>query len=164
MALEWVVLLGVRYGHGTPEVRRDDIHRLVREVLRLYPTAWRLLRVAAADHDLAGVRVHQGEHVLIGTHAMHRSPAVWDGPLDFRPSRWEQPTDDQRRSYLPFGKGAGMCPAGGFAVRALEHLGHVLLRGHSGHVRLRNRTPHVRTLLAPPAGWTCLAPTTPPDC
>ncbi|OII65854.1 hypothetical protein BJP40_15550 [Streptomyces sp. CC53] len=162
VTLEWLLILGIQHGYDTPTVRREDTHRLVREVLRLYPTAWRLLRVAAADHDLAGVRVHEGEHVLIGTHALHRSAAVWDGPRDFRPSRWEQPTDEQRRSYLPFGKGDTMCPAGGFAVKALEHLGHLLLRSHEGHVRLRGRTPHVRTLLAPPAGWTRLNPTTAP--
>nr|WP_231628077.1 cytochrome P450 [Streptomyces sp. Z38] len=97
-------MLGIRHGYDTPAVRQEQVHRLVKEALRLYPTAWRLIRVAAADHDIAAARVSEGEHVLIGTHAIHRSAAVWDRPLDFRPSRWEQPTDDQRRSYLPFGK------------------------------------------------------------
>ncbi|URM92521.1 cytochrome P450 [Streptomyces sp. MRC013] len=160
VALEWVVMLGVQHGYDTPAVRREQIHQLVREALRLYPTAWRLVRVASTDHDVGGVPVREGEHVLIGTHAVHRSPAVWDRPLDFRPSRWERLTDDQRRSYLPFGKGDGMCPASGFAVKALEHLGHLILHGHRGRVRLRTRKPHVRTLLAPPAGWTRLTSTT----
>ncbi|MFJ2604801.1 cytochrome P450 [Streptomyces sp. NPDC087425] len=163
VTLEWVVMLGIQHGYDTPTVRPDQIHHLVRETLRLYPPAWRLIRVAAADHDVCGARVHEGEHVLIGTHAIHRSAAVWDGPLDFRPARWEQPTADQRRSYLPFGKGDGMCPANGFAVKALEHLGHVILSGHRGHVRLRTRRPHVRTLLAPPSGWTRLTPTPAPE-
>ncbi|GGW54011.1 cytochrome P450 [Streptomyces griseoloalbus] len=163
VTLEWVVMLGIRHGYDTPAVGQEQVHQLVKEALRLYPTAWRLIRVAAADHDLAGCRVREGEHVLIGTHAIHRSAAVWDEPLDFRPSRWEQPTDDQRRSYLPFGKGEGMCPANGFAVKALEHLGHLILHGHRGHVRLRTRKPHVRTLLAPPAGWTRLTPAAAPD-
>ncbi|MFF5107174.1 cytochrome P450 [Streptomyces sp. NPDC000134] len=158
VTLEWTVLLGIRHGYDTPAVRQEQVHRLVREALRLYPTAWRLVRVAAADHDMAGSRVRAGEHVLIGTHAIHRSAAVWDRPLDFCPSRWERPTDAQRRSYLPFGKGEGMCPANGFALKALEHLGHLILQGYRGHVRLRARKPHVRTLLAPPAGWTRLTP------
>ncbi|MFG2174730.1 cytochrome P450 [Streptomyces niveus] len=124
----------------------------------MYPTAWRLIRLAATDHDIAGARVQEGEHVLIGTHAIHRSAAVWDRPLDFCPPRWEQPTDAQRRSYLPFGKGDGMRPANGFAVKALEHLAHLILHSHQGHVHLRTRKLHVRTLLAPPAGWTRLTP------
>ncbi|MET9554487.1 cytochrome P450 [Streptomyces sp. NPDC006645] len=161
VALEWVVMLGVQHGFDTPTVSHGQIHRLVRETLRLYPTAWRLIRVAATDHDIAGAEVQEGEHVLIGTHAIHRSAAVWDRPQDFRPSRWEQPTDDQRRSYLPFGKGDGMCPANGFAVKALEHLGHLILHRHQGQVRLRTRKPHARTLLAPPAGWTRLTPARP---
>ncbi|GAA2432273.1 cytochrome P450 [Streptomyces macrosporus] len=156
VALEWVVLLGVQHGYNGPTVRPEQVRSLVKETLRLYPTAWRLVRVAATDHEIGGVPVHEGEHVLIGTHALHRSAAVWDEPLDFRPTRWEKPTDDQKRSYLPFGKGKGMCPANGFAVRALEHLGHLVLRNYRGDVRLRRRKPHVRTLLAPPAGWTRL--------
>ncbi|MGD9485895.1 cytochrome P450 [Streptomyces sp. TRM70308] len=156
VTLEWVVLLGVQHGYNDPAVRPEQVRSLVNEALRLYPTAWRLARVAAADHEIAGVSVHAGEHVLIGTHALHRSAAVWDEPLAFRPRRWEKPTEDQRRSYLPFGKGEGMCPANGFAVKALEHLGHLILRDYRGDVRLRRRKPHVRTLLAPPAGWTRL--------
>jgi hypothetical protein len=158
VTLEWVVMLGIQHGYGTPAVTQEQVHQLVRETLRLYPTAWRLARVAARDHSIAGTPVHEGEHVLIGTHAIHRAPAVWNIPQDFRPSRWKHPTDDQRRSYLPFGKGDGMCPANGFALKALEHLGHRILQGHRGHVHMRTSTPHVRTLLAPPAGWTRLTP------
>ncbi|WP_093803859.1 cytochrome P450 [Streptomyces sp. Wb2n-11] len=162
VTLEWLVLLGVQYGYNGPAVRPERIRSLVKEVLRLYPTAWRLARVAAADHEITGVPVDEGEHVLIGTHALHRSAAVWDEPLEFRPARWEKPTEDQRRSYLPFGKGEGMCPANGFAVKALEHLGCLILRHYRGDVRLRRRKPHVRTLLAPPAGWTRLTRTSQP--
>ncbi|MEV4999219.1 cytochrome P450 [Streptomyces niveus] len=158
VTFEWAVMLGIQHRYDTPAVSHAQIQRLVREALRLYPTAWRLIRVAATAHDIAGARVQEGEHLLIGTHAIHRSPAVWDSPLEFRPSRWEQPTDAQRRSYLPFGKGEGMCPANGFAVKALEHLAHLILHSHHGHVHMRTRKPHVRTLLAPPTGWTRLTP------
>lgn len=156
VTLEWVVLLGVQHGYNDPALRPEDVRSLVKEALRLYPTAWRLARVAAADHEIAGVPVRAGEHILIGTHALHRSATVWDQPLDFRPTRWERTTRDQKRSYLPFGKGKEMCPANGFAVQALEHLGYLALRHHRGTVRLRRRKPHARTLLAPPAGWTRL--------
>ncbi|MFE4670579.1 cytochrome P450 [Streptomyces sp. NPDC056716] len=162
VALEWVVLLGIQHGYNGPELRPEQVRSLVRETLRVYPTAWRLVRVAARDHRIAGVPVRRGEHVLIGTHAIHRSGAVWDRPLDFRPARWEEDADDERRrSYLPFGKGEGMCPANGFALKALEHLGHLILHRYRGEVRLRRRKPHARTLLAPPAGWTRLTETGP---
>ncbi|MEV6419555.1 cytochrome P450 [Streptomyces sp. NPDC051662] len=157
VTLEWVVLLGVLHGYNTPAVRPEQVRSLVRETLRLYPTAWRLGREAAADHEIGGVPVNRGEHILIGTHAIHRSGAVWDKPLDFRPSRWDRLNDHQRRAYLPFGKGAEMCPANGFAIKALEHLGHLILQGYQGDVRIPKWKPHVRTLLAPPAGWTRLA-------
>ncbi|MBC3989831.1 cytochrome P450 [Streptomyces sp. AC563] len=156
VALEWVVLLGVQYGYNTPAVRPEDVRSLVREALRLYPAAWRLVRVAAVDHELAGLSVRAGEHVLIGTHAIHRAGSVWDEPLAMRPTRWEETTEGQRQSYLPFGKGEAMCPASGFALKALEHLGYLILRDYQGSVRLRRSAPHARTLLAPPAGWTHL--------
>ncbi|WP_371244332.1 cytochrome P450 [Streptomyces pimonensis] len=156
VTLEWVVLLGVQHGYNDPALRPEHVRPLVKEALRLCPTAWRLARVAATDHEIAGVPVRAGEHILIGTHALHRAATVWDRPLDFRPTRWERPTRDQKRSYLPFGKGREMCPANGFAVQALEHLGYLALRDYRGTVRLRRRKPHVRTLLAPPAGWTRL--------
>ncbi|MFE2638130.1 cytochrome P450 [Streptomyces scopuliridis] len=156
VTLEWVVLLGIQHGYNTSAVRPDQVRSLVRETLRLYPTAWRLAREAATDHEIGGAPVGKGDHVLIGTHAIHRSGAVWDKPLDFHPSRWEKLTDDQRRAYLPFGKGEEMCPANGFALKALEHLGYLILRGYRGNVRVRKWKPHARTLLAPPAGWTRL--------
>ncbi|MFE2034846.1 cytochrome P450 [Streptomyces scopuliridis] len=156
VTLEWVVLLGIQHGYNTSAVRPDQVRSLVRETLRLYPTAWRLAREAATDHEIGGAPVSKGDHVLIGTHAIHRSGAVWDKPLDFHPSRWEKLTDDQRRAYLPFGKGEEMCPANGFALKALEHLGYLILRGYRGNVRVRTWKPQARTLLAPPAGWTRL--------
>ncbi|MGC0418206.1 cytochrome P450 [Embleya sp. AB8] len=156
VTLEWVVLLGIRHGYNTPAVRPDQVRSLVRETLRLYPTAWRLGRQAAVDHKIGGVAVREGEHVLVGTHAIHRSGAVWDEPSEFRPARWESPNDEQRRAYLPFGKGAEMCPANGFAVKALEHLAHLILRDYEGRVQVRRWRPHVRTLLAPPPGRTRL--------
>ncbi|MFJ9031665.1 cytochrome P450 [Streptomyces sp. NPDC102274] len=156
VTLEWVVLLGIQHGYNTPAVRPDQVRSLVRETLRLYPTAWRLAREAAIDHEIGGVPVNKGEHVMIGTHAIHRSGTVWDKPLDFDPSRWEKLADDQRRAYLPFGKGEEMCPANGFALKALEYLGHLILHSYQGNVRVRKWKPHARTLLAPPAGWTRL--------
>jgi cytochrome P450 len=156
VTLEWVVLLGVQHGYNDPALRPEQVRPLVKEALRIYPTAWRLARVAATDHQVAGVPVRAGEHILIGTHAIHRSATVWNQPLDVRPTRWERPTRDQKRSYLPFGKGEEMCPANGFAVQALEHLSYLALRNYQGTVRLRRQKPHARTLLAPPAGWTRL--------
>ncbi|MFF2846184.1 cytochrome P450 [Streptomyces sp. NPDC058001] len=162
VTLEWVVLLGIQHGYNTPAVKPAQVRALVKEALRLYPTAWRLIRVAATDHTIGGVPVDKGEHVLIGTHAIHRSGTVWDKPLDFCPSRWVKPGDEQRRAYLPFGKGEEMCPANGFALTALEHLGHLILHGYQGTVHIRNTRkwkPHARTLLAPPTGWTRLSKT-----
>ncbi|MFJ6569477.1 cytochrome P450 [Streptomyces sp. NPDC091292] len=156
ITLEWVVILGIRHGYNTSDVQPEQVRSLVREALRLYPTAWRLGREAATDHEIGGVPVEKGEHILIGTHAIHRSGAIWDRPLAFCPARWESPTDDQRRAFLPFGKGEEMCPANGFALKALEHLGHLILQGYEGTVRIRRAKPHARTLLAPPAGRTHL--------
>ncbi|MEV7283151.1 cytochrome P450 [Streptomyces sp. NPDC093252] len=113
VTLERLVLLGIRHGCNTPAVPSEEVRESVPETPRLYPPAWRLMRVATADHEVAGVRVHEGEHALIGTHAMHQSATVWDRPLEFLPSRWRRLTNDQRRTLpAPPGGGTRLTPPG----------------------------------------------------
>ncbi|MCZ9342465.1 cytochrome P450, partial [Streptomyces sp. TRM76130] len=35
VTLEWVVMLGIRHGYDTPTVHHEQVHRLVKEALRL---------------------------------------------------------------------------------------------------------------------------------
>jgi len=157
ITLEWAILLAYQSGRDGAELTEAEARTLVQEALRLYPTAWRLWRVAEKPHQIGGCPVDHGGDVLIDLHAIHRS-AVWDEPDAFDPDRWSRATREQRAAYLPFGKGEQMCPANGFALRALEELCLSILRDYRGEVHVApGRRPHARTLLAPPRGWAQVA-------
>lgn len=95
--------------------------RVVLETLRLHPPAWNIGRIAAHDHELAGVRIPHGSHVSVSPYVMHRSQRLWSRPEEFAPKRFAPGTAAQRvrLSYLPFGAGPQRCPA---ARHAIEHL------------------------------------------
>lgn len=157
ITLEWAILLAYQNGLDSADLTEDQARLLVRETLRLYPASWRLAREVERPHTIAGCPVGHGDHVMIDLHALHRSAAVWDAPDEFDPDRWQNATPGQRAAFLPFSKGEQMCPANGFASRALEELSLAILRDYRGSVRLTGKQPLARALLAPPRGWTTVA-------
>ncbi|GAA1397657.1 cytochrome P450 [Kitasatospora putterlickiae] len=129
-ALAWAVVLLARHPDverrlhaeadrvlGGRTARWEDLPRLtltrrvVKETLRLYPPAWMTTRVAATDVEVAGTLVPRGSTLMFCPYMVHRNPAVFDHPDDFRPDRW---TPDYERglprgAYVPFGGGAHLC-------------------------------------------------------
>jgi cytochrome P450 len=88
--------------------------RVVKETLRLYPPAWVFDRSPRHDLDLGGYRLPKGANVLLSPWVVHRDPAVWDAPTEFRPNRFlgDPPA---REAYLPFGDGPRQCIGSRFA-------------------------------------------------
>lgn len=154
VALEWSVLLaaGRRWTHDTA------VKHHVAEALRLYPPAWRLLRVAASPHSLGGLQIGPGDTVLMLTSAIHRSPKAWTSPNLYRPARWQEASSSPGADYLPFGKGPEMCPAKFDALAMLEHCTEQITARYRVESRTRRASsPRVLTLMAPPAGSTVLS-------
>ena len=107
---------------GRP-VTFDDVPKLTyagqvaNEVLRKYPL-WLLMRRAAEEVDLGGVRLAPGAEVIISPHAMHHDPAHFAEPDRFDPDRW---TPDRVRllpkgAFVPFGGGIHQCIGNHFAL------------------------------------------------
>jgi cytochrome P450 len=98
----------------------DDYSRLTRtravfdEALRLYPPAWLITRKAHAQTELGGRDVPAGSLVILSPWLLHRHPALWRSPEEFRPSRFID-DDIDRSAFLPFGAGPRMCIGRDFA-------------------------------------------------
>jgi cytochrome P450 len=129
-----------------------DVPRLVctravlAESMRLYPPAWVIGRQATAEFPLTGTpySVAAGGVVLMSEFLVHRDPRWWPEPEAFRPQRWLQEDETQKRragetaiegpspvppvsvslvqsptrpryAYFPFGSGPRQCIGESFA-------------------------------------------------
>ncbi len=106
-------VLGGRLPEFTDLSRLPRLGRVVKETLRL-PPAWVFDRSPLHDLDLGGYRLPKGANVLLSPWAVHRDPAVWDAPAEFRPERFLGEALP-REEYLPFGDGPRQCIGNRFA-------------------------------------------------
>ena len=88
------------------------------EVLRLYPSAPRFDREAAAADRIGEIQVNPGDFVSIWPWLIHRHRKLWDDPDTFDPGRF---TPERRKSYprfqyIPFGGGPRKCVGARFAI------------------------------------------------
>ncbi|MCB5167330.1 cytochrome P450 [Streptomyces bambusae] len=110
-------------GGRTP--RFEDLARLgylgqvLRETLRLHPTAPAFALTPDEDTTLGGYAVRAGESVLVNLPALHRDPAVWRAPEAFDPDRFapERMAEIPAYAWLPFGHGARACIGRPFALQ-----------------------------------------------
>ena len=103
----------------------DDVPRLgylqsiINETLRLYPAAPLLLpHESSADCKVAGYDVPRGTMLLVNVYAIHRDPAAWEDPAEFRPERFED-GEAEGRLLMPFGMGRRKCPGETLALRTV---------------------------------------------
>ena len=89
-----------------------------REALRLYPPVPMMVRETTVTEDFRGRRIRPGAQVVISPWHLHRHERIWDRPDDFDPDRWatEAGREAARDGYLPFSRGARVCPGAGFAM------------------------------------------------
>jgi cytochrome P450 len=109
---------------GDRALTPEDLPRLkytaqvLQEGLRLCPPAAAAARMAMQDIDIDGHRVEAGTMVMVGIHALHRDPELWDDPLAFDPDRFspQNVKGRDRWQYLPFGGGPRSCIGDHFAM------------------------------------------------
>ena len=84
---------------------------VVRETMRLYPSAPFLGRLAVEDDEVMGFAVPAGTTVVVPPWTVHRHPAVWADPLTFDPFRFVPGREQHRHRYawMPFGGGPRAC-------------------------------------------------------
>ena len=91
---------------------------VIEETMRLYPPVPMTIRVAFEQTELGGAAIPKGDLVSIVIRNIHRHPAYWQEPLEFRPERFlpENKASLNRSAYMPFLSGPHMCIGNNFAL------------------------------------------------
>ncbi len=97
--------------------RAERSQALVREVLRLFPSAHWFSRDTKIDQTIGGVRLRRGDSIIISPWHLHRDPRWWPQPSEFYLDR-----SYGGRAYLPFGVGPRACLGMGLAMLELQLL------------------------------------------
>jgi cytochrome P450 len=90
---------------------------LVREILRLYPSAWWFSREVKRPVTIAGRRLRRGTSLIISPWQLHRDSRYWSEPNTFRLDR-----SHSGPAYMPFGAGPRACVGMGVAMLELQLL------------------------------------------
>jgi cytochrome P450 len=100
-------------------------HQVLQESLRLYPPGWLFTRRTLEADELGGYPIAPRTDVFVCPYLLHRHPAFWDFPEEFRPERFAAADVEERHrfSYIPFSVGPRHCI--GENVAMFEMLVHV---------------------------------------
>jgi cytochrome P450 len=91
-----------------PEHRRELVERpelvphAVEELLRLHTPVMQVIRVVAQEHEMHGVQMKPGDHVMVMIGAADTDPDEFDDPHLFLPER-------ETNRHLAFGGGPHRC-------------------------------------------------------
>mmetsp|Transcript_12338 Transcript_12338/g.33930 ORF Transcript_12338/g.33930 Transcript_12338/m.33930 type:complete len:485 (-) Transcript_12338:210-1664(-) len=103
--------------HGDAVQSADHMKRVIAESKRLVPVA-AMGPVRMLDRDFIfmdedshrNVKVPKGATVFLPHIMSHRDEKVFHDAQQFKPSRWENPTDEMLKSILTFSLGIRKCP------------------------------------------------------
>lgn len=104
--------------------RLPYLTQVIEESLRLYPSAWITDRVAMEKDQTATYDIQKGTVVGLFIYGLHRNPAYWEKPAEFRPERMAPAAKKARHSmaFLPFGGGPRLCIGNHFAMLEMQLL------------------------------------------
>jgi cytochrome P450 len=100
-------------------------HQVIQEALRLYPPGWLITRRSIEADELGGYPIAPRTDVFISPYMLHRHPAFWSEPEEFRPERFAGADAEERHrfAYIPFAVGPRHCIGENLAM--FEMLVHV---------------------------------------
>jgi cytochrome P450 len=101
------------------DVKKLPIASLViEETMRLFPPVWVFERRALEGDRVGEYEIPKNATVGISPYVLHRSPAIWENPEGFDPTRFSQEAKEARHKYgyMPFGGGPRTCIGNVFAL------------------------------------------------
>ncbi|CAK7342430.1 unnamed protein product [Dovyalis caffra] len=118
-------------------VKESDVPNLpylravMRETLRLHPSAPLIIRECAEDCKINGSVIKAKTRVLVNVYAVMRDPESWTNPNEFMPERFMESSEEkigehqmefkgQNFRYLPFGSGRRGCPGASLAMMMMH--------------------------------------------
>src|SRR3989440_3066406 len=146
---------------GQPPTTPGDLERLpyleqvVKEVLRIYPPAASLSRIAREPFEWKGYTFHAGDIIMYSPYVSHHMPQQFAESGVFRPERFDPEHGEKHPpgAYLRFGAGPRTCLGAPFAIMELKTVLAILLRRYRLDVISDQRVgAMVRTTLQPKYG------------
>lgn len=136
LTLSWAIALLAVNGDAADRLRHESANQpaecdtwagvqaleftrqVIEETLRLYPPVWLLPRKAREDDRIRGYEIPAGSGVLLCVYLLHRHPAFWKDPMEFRPERFSRQDMGSKPAgcYLPFGLGSRACIGSRFGL------------------------------------------------
>ncbi len=91
---------------------------VVKETMRLYPSAWLIGRETTRETEVGGYTVKPGSSLIMSQWLKHRDPRCFKDPGSFIPDRWrgEETKQLPKFVYFPFGGGPRICIGSSFAL------------------------------------------------
>lgn len=143
--LGWSIYLA-----GTTDNEPAHPSWVVREALRLWPVAWQFGRRPSREHQLTAkpITAKPSDEVVVCSYLVHRDPAHWSEPDEFRPGRWADGAGQE--AFIPFGWGPHACTGAGVATQVAETLVGLITSAYRLDVAAPSGRPQVSAALAPP--------------
>jgi len=96
----------------------DFILNLINETLRMFPPVTSLPgREFTKDTEIEGWMIPKGFQIMINIFNLHFNKEIWgEDANEFRPERFENLTQNQRKAFMPFGGGARICLGMSFSI------------------------------------------------
>jgi len=107
------------------------LRAVIKETLRLHPSAPLIIRECAEDCTVNGSVVKAKTRVLVNVYTIMRDPDSWADPDEFVPERFLDSSEErvgehqmefkgQNFRYLPFGSGRRGCPGASLAMLVMH--------------------------------------------
>ncbi|KAK1412896.1 hypothetical protein QVD17_34484 [Tagetes erecta] len=99
------------------------LQAIVKETLRLHPSASLIPRLSTQDSIICGYHIPANTTTFVNVWSLGRDPSHWESPHEFKPERFEGKQLDvrgQHFNFLPFGTGRRMCPGISLALLTIH--------------------------------------------